>query len=131
LLFPVKTYRRLDSPNLENSNIFKISINDQYCVTDTTSFEREKVDDDFVPLILVAIHTIQNAETRKAMVALLDTGSTRLFIHQSSLPSAATPTLSKKPLISNTAAGKLESQTEVDMTGIVCREFTRPKGWII
>eukprot|EP00978_Attheya_sp_CCMP212_P002635 scaffold5363_cov34-Attheya_sp.AAC.4 len=61
------------------------------------------------------------------MVALLDTGSTQLFIHQSCLPSAAIPTLSKKPLISNTAAGKLESRTEVGMTGIVCPEFTRSK----
>eukprot|EP00978_Attheya_sp_CCMP212_P022528 scaffold67261_cov43-Attheya_sp.AAC.3 len=61
------------------------------------------------------------------MVALLDTGSTRSFIHRSCLPSVATPTLSKKPLISNTAAGKLESRTEVGMMGIVCPEFTRSK----
>eukprot|EP00978_Attheya_sp_CCMP212_P022734 scaffold68204_cov103-Attheya_sp.AAC.2 len=58
----------------------------------------EKVDDAFVPVILVAINTIQNAQTKKAMVALLDTGSMRSIIHRSCLPSAATPTpLSKKP----------------------------------
>eukprot|EP00978_Attheya_sp_CCMP212_P001544 scaffold3163_cov60-Attheya_sp.AAC.14 len=33
----------------------------------------EKVDDNFTPVILVAINTIQLAETRKALVALLDT----------------------------------------------------------
>eukprot|EP00978_Attheya_sp_CCMP212_P038014 scaffold184224_cov24-Attheya_sp.AAC.3 len=87
----------------------------------------EKANDDFAPVILVAINTIQNAQTKKAMVALLDTGSTRSFIHRSCLPSAAAPTLSKKPLISNTAAGKLESQTKEGMTGIVCPEFILSK----
>ena len=102
--------QKLDSPDLENSNIFKISINVQYCVTDTTSFGKlEKVNDNFMPVILLASNTIQNAETRKAMVTLLDKGSTRSFIHWSCSPSAAPPTLSKKPLISNTAASKLES----------------------
>jgi transposase InsO family protein len=61
------------------------------------------------------------------MVALLDSGSTRSFIHRSCLPKSATPSMSKKPLISNTAAGKLESRTEVRMTGIICPEFTRSK----
>ena len=61
------------------------------------------------------------------MVALLDSGSTRSFIHRSCLPKSATPSMSKKPLISNTAAGKLESRTEVRMTDIVCPEFTRSK----
>jgi hypothetical protein len=61
------------------------------------------------------------------MVALLDSGSTRSFIHGSCLPKLATPSTSKKPLISNTAAGKVKSQTKVRMTGIVCPELTRSK----
>jgi hypothetical protein len=93
----------------------------------TPSGQEERVDEDFAPVILVAINTIQRAETRKALVALLDTGSTRSFIHRSCLPSAVTPMMSATPLISNTAAGKLESRTVVSMTGIVCPEFTRSK----
>eukprot|EP00978_Attheya_sp_CCMP212_P027353 scaffold91610_cov58-Attheya_sp.AAC.5 len=86
LLFPVQLDRRLVSPVSEKTNnISNLSINDHYCVTTTTSGqEEERVDNDFTPVILVVINTIQRAETREALVTLLDTGSMQSFIHHRS-----------------------------------------------
>ena len=99
---------------------------DAYKIIASKSSKVKWSDQDAVPMTTMIVRRIHHTPSGRPLVVLLDTGSTSTWISAESLPKGAVPR-TVDALESSTLTGKLKSNQEVDLEGIVLPELQRSR----
>ena len=81
------------------------------------------INTDVVPMALCLMQSIQNHNSSKPLLVLLDSGSSHTWINPVALPKGCTPVVMKQKVRSTTLAGPLESSLQVDLKRVTFPEF--------